>query len=115
MNTFKIPKSNFSPHPSGTFEGQIVAVEDKGQVETQFGLKPKVAIVIESGQTSRKLVIDLRSRCEGAGIEPVGVIVNKMDFFTTGYGAYMRAYRAYARTAEDMGDVDSPDVKGGVA
>ena len=48
MTTFKIPTSNFSPHPSGTFEGQIVAVEDKGQVETQFGLKPKVAIVIES-------------------------------------------------------------------
>jgi Mrp family chromosome partitioning ATPase len=74
-----------------------------------------IVIVVESGQTSRKLVIDLRSRCEGAGIEPLGVIVNKMDFFTTGYGAHMRAYRAYARSAERVDTVDVPDVKGGVA
>ncbi len=74
-----------------------------------------LAIVIESGQTSRKLVVDLRGRCEGAGIEPVGVIVNKMDFFTTGYGAYMRAYRAYARSAEDAVVEDVSDVKGDVA
>ncbi len=74
-----------------------------------------MAIVVESGQTSRKLVIDMRGRCEGAGIEPLGVIVNKMDFFTTGYGAYMRAYRAYARSAENVESVEGPDARGDVA
>ena len=74
-----------------------------------------LAIVVESGQTSRKLVTDLRSQCEGAGIEPLGVIVNKMDFFTTGYGAYTRAYRAYAQTQPRDELDDQPDRKGGVA
>jgi hypothetical protein len=44
--------------------------------------------------------------------------VNKMDFFTTGYGAYMRAYRAYAQVPPDaappLSEAES-DVKGGVA
>lgn len=75
-----------------------------------------IAIVVESGKTSRKLVSDLRGQCEGAGIEPLGVIVNKMDFFTTGYGAYMRAYAAYARM-DDQNHPPSaaPSTKGGVA
>ena len=76
-----------------------------------------IAVVVESGATSRKLVADMRGQCQGAGIEPVGVVVNKMDFFTTGYGAYMRAYRAYVQAAVD--DESTPDVQddveGGVA
>jgi len=76
-----------------------------------------LAVVVESGATSRKLVSDMRSQCQAAGIEPVGVVVNKMDFFTTGYGAYMRAYRAYVQTAaETQGPSDvGNDVEGGVA
>jgi len=77
-----------------------------------------IAVVVESGATSRKLVADMRGQFQGAGIEPVGVVVNKMDFFTTGYGAYMRAYRAYAQTTADVSlSVEEPenDVEGGVA
>jgi hypothetical protein len=48
MANYELPKSDFTPHPAGTFEGCIVAVEDKGEVETQFGLKRKLAIVIKS-------------------------------------------------------------------
>ncbi len=48
MATYELPKSDFTPHPAGTYEGKIVTVEDKGEVETQFGRKPKLAITIES-------------------------------------------------------------------
>ena len=48
MPNFRIPNSDFTPHAAGTFEGRIVAVEDKGEVETQYGVKPKIVIVIES-------------------------------------------------------------------
>jgi succinoglycan biosynthesis transport protein ExoP len=54
-------------------------------------------LVVESGHTSRKLVADMRGRFEAAGIEPLGLVLNKMDFFTSGYGAYVKAYRAYAK------------------
>jgi succinoglycan biosynthesis transport protein ExoP len=74
-----------------------------------------VAIVVESGQTSRKLVTDLRAQCEGAGVEPLGVIVNKMDLYTTGYGAYMRAYKAYARAQPEEEDGQQAQPKDGVA
>ena len=77
-----------------------------------------LAVIVESGATSRKLVGDMRGQCLGAGIEPVGVVVNKMDFYTTGYGAYMRAYRAYAQRsdgAEDLQPLPDNEVGGGVA
>jgi len=54
-----------------------------------------MVLVIESGKTSRKLVAELRERYLAAGIEPVGVILNKMDFYTAGYGQYAKAYKAY--------------------
>ncbi len=77
-----------------------------------------LALIVESGATSRKLVGDMRGQCEGAGIEPVGVVVNKMDFYTTGYGAYMRAYRAYTQqspVAESMEPHAENEAGGGVA
>ena len=77
-----------------------------------------LALIVESGATSRKLVGDMRGQCEGAGIEPVGVVVNKMDFYTTGYGAYMRAYLAYTQHSPAMDVADSQpenEVGGGVA
>jgi len=48
MAYYETPVKEFTPHPNGTFEGRIVAVEDKGEVETPFGTKPKLAIKIES-------------------------------------------------------------------
>jgi succinoglycan biosynthesis transport protein ExoP len=54
-------------------------------------------LVVESGRTSRKLVADMKGRFDAAGIEPLGLVLNKMDFYTSGYGAYVKAYRAYAK------------------
>ena len=48
MIKIKFQENQFDPHPAGTHQGRIVEVEDKGQIETQFGLKPKLAIKIES-------------------------------------------------------------------
>ena len=48
MIKFQLPTSDFIPHPDGTHEGRVVGIEDKGERETSFGLKHKVAIVIES-------------------------------------------------------------------
>lgn len=48
MAKYELPNSNFIPHPNGTFEGRIVGVEDKGEVDTNFGRKRKLAIKIES-------------------------------------------------------------------
>ncbi len=54
-----------------------------------------IVLVIESGKTSRKLVGDLRERFASSAIEPLGVVLNKMDFVTAGYGQYAKAYKAY--------------------
>ena len=48
MAIFDLPKTKFELHPAGTFEGRIIAVEDKGEMETQYGPKHKLAILIES-------------------------------------------------------------------
>lgn len=53
-------------------------------------------IVVESGSTSRKLVLDMKSRFEVSGLEPTGLVVNKLDFLASGYGYYYKAYRRYA-------------------
>ncbi len=45
---FQLPNNAYETHPSGAFEGQILSVEDKGEVDTQFGRKHKIVIVIES-------------------------------------------------------------------
>lgn len=52
-------------------------------------------VVVESGSTSRKLVADMRSRFEVSGVEPTGLVVNKLDFLASGYGYYYKAYRRY--------------------
>jgi len=54
-----------------------------------------IVLVVEAGSTSRKMVVDLRGRFESAGIEPIGLVVNKLDFYTSGYGAYAKAYKHY--------------------
>ena len=52
MIKFQLPTSDFTPHPDGTHEGKVIGVEDKGERETSFGLKHKVASVIESETAS---------------------------------------------------------------
>ena len=48
MAIYELPMSDFTPHPAGTFEGRITAVEDKGEKEGQYGVKHKLAVAIES-------------------------------------------------------------------
>ncbi len=52
-------------------------------------------LVVESANTSRKLVADMKSRFEVAGLEPTGLVLNKLDFVSSGYGYYYKAYRRY--------------------
>ncbi len=48
MATYKIPQTDFVPHPEGQHEGFIQDVQDKKEVETSFGLKHKIAVIIVS-------------------------------------------------------------------
>ncbi|RME27652.1 MAG: polysaccharide biosynthesis tyrosine autokinase, partial [Deltaproteobacteria bacterium] len=58
-------------------------------------------LVVESGSTSRKLVTEMKNRFEVAGLEPVGVVLNKLDFVSSGYGYYYKAYRRYGQEGAD--------------
>lgn len=52
-------------------------------------------VVLESGKTSRRMITDLRERVESAGIEPTGIVLNKVDVRTgmqAYYGYYARNY-----------------------
>ncbi len=57
-------------------------------------LVDKVVMVVESGSTSRRVVADARNRVEAGGIEPLGLVFNKVDNSGVygGYGHYARAY-----------------------
>ncbi len=70
-----------------------------------------VVVVVESGSTSRKLLADLRGRFQTSGLEPIGLVLNKLDFFTSGYGHYARAYQKYHH---DTGG-DAPNTHSGGA
>ncbi len=52
-------------------------------------------LVVEASKTSRKLISDMRARFESSGVEPVGMVLNKLDFYSNGYGYYYKAYRHY--------------------
>jgi Mrp family chromosome partitioning ATPase len=54
-----------------------------------------ILLVVEAGKTSRRLLADLRLRFEAAKVEPLGLVVNKLDFASAGYGHYAKAYKAY--------------------
>lgn len=54
-----------------------------------------IILVVESGTTSRKLVSEMKNRFEVAALEPIGVVLNKLDFVSSGYGYYYKAYRRY--------------------
>jgi len=55
-----------------------------------------MVLVVESGKTTRRMLTDLRQRAETAGIEPTGVILNKVDVRSGQnhyYGYYARHYK----------------------
>ena len=48
MNAIDIPRTEFILHPEGRHEGRISGVDNKGEVQTQFGTKLKIVVQIES-------------------------------------------------------------------
>jgi succinoglycan biosynthesis transport protein ExoP len=49
-------------------------------------------VVVEAGRTTRRMLMDLRTRLETAGVRATGVVLNKVDGQTGRYGHYA-AYR----------------------
>ncbi len=70
-------------------------------------------LVVESGSTSRKLVAEMKNRFEVAGLDPVGVVLNKLDFVSSGYGYYYKAYRRYGAEGGAEGARDGAAAEGG--
>jgi capsular exopolysaccharide synthesis family protein len=68
-----------------------------------------VVLVVESGGTSRKLVSDMRERFESLGVEPLGLVLNKLSLSSSAYGHYYKAYQNYHQ------DASSPKQGGGAA
>jgi succinoglycan biosynthesis transport protein ExoP len=54
-----------------------------------------IVLVVEAGKTSRKLISDMRDRFEASGVEPLGLVLNKLDLINSSYGYYYRAYQNY--------------------
>jgi len=48
MNPITFSKIEFSVHPTGSYTGTIISVDDKGKIDTQYGLKHKITVRVES-------------------------------------------------------------------
>lgn len=57
-------------------------------------------MVVEWGKTTRRMLTDVRLRYQGAGMEPVGIVFNKVDTRQGGYG-YYKSYANYYSKAGD--------------
>lgn len=56
-----------------------------------------VIMVIEAGKTTRRMLTDVKIRFEGAGIEPIGVVLNKVDPRSGNYGYYKKYAQLYTK------------------
>lgn len=54
MARLHIDKPNYAPHPAGRHQGRIIEVRDLGIVESAFGAKHKVCIIVESSTAQRE-------------------------------------------------------------
>lgn len=73
-------------------------------------------MVVESGGTSRRVLADARDRLVGQGVQPLGLVLNKMDLGMAGYAVYQRAYKSYASaSAAPPADPPAPPTDGGEA
>lgn len=52
-------------------------------------------MVVEWGKTTRRMLGDVRERCVGANVEPVGMVFNKVDVRHSRYGGYYSRYANY--------------------
>lgn len=58
-------------------------------------------VVVEANKTSRRMIADLRARAEAGGIEPTGVVFNKVDTRSGGYGYYKGYAQLYSKKIEE--------------
>ncbi len=63
------------------------------------GMVDHVLVVVEAEHTPRRVLQDARERLESHGIEPLGLVFNKLDYGLAGYGAYALAYKSYGGDA----------------
>lgn len=59
-------------------------------------------VVVEFGKTTRRMVTDLRGRMEAGGVEPIGVVLNKVDPKAGSYGTYQKYARLYAKRPTEV-------------
>lgn len=75
-------------------------------------------LVVEYGKTTRRMLTDVRAAMEASGVEPIGVVLNKVDPRSGGYGNYQKYARLYARKPKDVAvapPADIPRIGGGSA
>lgn len=68
-----------------------------------------VILVVEAGKVTRRMLYDVRMRFEGAGLEPIGVVLNKVDPRSGSYGYYRKYAQHYTKTTEVVGKDDPQD------
>lgn len=54
-------------------------------------------MVVESGKTTRRMLTDVRTRLEGAALEPTGIVLNKVDPHSGNYGYYRKYAQHYSK------------------
>lgn len=59
-----------------------------------------MVLVVEADQTPRRVLDDTRERLVSHDVEPLGLVLNKMDFSAAGFGVYAKAYQAYGNTGD---------------
>ncbi|MCB9797703.1 MAG: polysaccharide biosynthesis tyrosine autokinase [Alphaproteobacteria bacterium] len=55
-----------------------------------------LVLVVEAGATSRRVLGDLERRLAERKLQPLGLVLNKMNYNQAGYGVYAKAYKSYA-------------------
>jgi capsular exopolysaccharide synthesis family protein len=58
-------------------------------------------MVVESGKTTRRMLTDVRARLEGAALEPIGIVLNKVDPRSGSYGYYRKYAQHYSKAVAD--------------
>ena len=83
-------------------DGQIVTAAHVVQVADEVSVRFVTGDVVRAKVVASARNADvalIKAESVPAGIEPVGLVLNKMDFKATGYGHYLQAYEKYARTS----------------
>jgi len=62
-----------------------------------------VLMVVEAAGTPRRILTEARDRLLGGGVEPLGVIINKLDYGLAGYGYYKKVYQSYYLDTDQLG------------